>query len=299
MSEILFQKDPRWANTHLGTSNYYIWAKGCTITEIAEAIGTTPDVVNQKLNNVGGFAPDANGQVSLVAWKKIEEAFPGIKINRVWSYNNDDVLAQLAAGNKVIVEVPSDPIGLPGGKHWVRYVGDHKSHDPWTGTERPTSDFPNPTGYAVISGAWQETVVEEKPVETQPETSTFHGIDLTNEASVKAAIDTWHDVATGVYVRKDEYVDLAHKICEALGIDKTAEVNTIVEHIATLKKNFKEQVLVATGLPQEQQIEGQAPPVAPAIQPDVTLANIPAHEKESLIDKLHTLENEIKALLGL
>lgn len=143
---ILNQRDPRWGGIKLGFSDTLIMDYGCTITCIAMIIGTTPDVVNDRMKAVNGFA-----QGNLVIWAKIEEAFPGIRINRVWSYNNDDVKANIP---NVMVEVPAKPIGGTG-NHWVVYIGSQKLNDPWTGTQRPTGDFPNPTGYCVITGAWQ------------------------------------------------------------------------------------------------------------------------------------------------
>src|SRR5258708_1659187 len=75
---------------------------GCTITAIAMILGITPDVVNQRLKDVKGFSG------TLVIWDAIEKAFPGIKVRRVWSYNNDDVLKNVP---NVLVEVPAYPIG--------------------------------------------------------------------------------------------------------------------------------------------------------------------------------------------
>lgn len=145
--EILGQRDPRWGNIKLGFSNTYIKDYGCTITCLAMIIGTTPDVVNERMKAVNGFA-----QGNLVIWDAIPKAFPGITVRRVWSYNNDDVKANVP---NVLVEVPAAPIGASG-SHWVRYVGNGKLHDPWTAKERPTSDFPNPTGYCVLTGRWKD-----------------------------------------------------------------------------------------------------------------------------------------------
>lgn len=125
---------------NVGFGNSPCSVVGCTISVIGDVLGVTPDVVNEKLKSVQGFSG------SLVIWAKIEEAFPGVKINRVWSYNNDDVLAHVP---NVIVEVPATPIGGTG-SHWVNYIGNHQLKDPWTGTIRPTSDFPNPTGYCTF-----------------------------------------------------------------------------------------------------------------------------------------------------
>lgn len=156
---LLSQRDLKWANIKLGFSDSTIGLYGCTITCLAMIIGTTPDVVNDRLKAVNGFASG-----NLLIWSKIPEAFPGITINRVWSYINDDVLAHVP---NVLVEVPAAPIG-GNGSHWVVYIGDHKLNDPWTGTERPTSDFPNPTGYCTITGAWKSNANQVQPP-TQPE----------------------------------------------------------------------------------------------------------------------------------
>lgn len=149
-----WQQDPNLKNIPLGDGSTTIGASGCTVSAIGDAINVTADIVNKFLQMIGGF------QGALVIWAKIAVAFPGITAYRYWTYNNDDVLAQLAKGNRVIVEVPAAPIGGTG-SHWVEYIGNGQLKDPWTGHIRPTSDFPNPTGYCVISGKWQAT---ENPV---------------------------------------------------------------------------------------------------------------------------------------
>lgn len=281
MSEILGQRVLPQANVLLGFSNYYIHAKGCLITELAECIGVSVEEVNDKLKNVAGFAADATGQVSLVIWAKIAEAFPGITVERFWAYNNDDVLAKLAEGKSVIVEVSATPIGGTG-SHFVRYIGDGKLHDPWTGTERPTSDFPDVKGYAVVSGKFVEPVAEVTPAApVAPVENTYQGLDLTNLDSVKAAIDTWHDVANGLYVKADEYVTFKNKIAEALGVDGGTNIDDLVAHIVTLKN------------------QAPATPVVPDATPDITMKNLPSHEKESLMNRIAAIETEFKHLLGL
>lgn len=154
------QRDPRWAHIGLGDGSTTIGYSGCTVSAIGDVLGLTPDVVNEKLKAVGGFLG------ALVIWAKIEEAFPGVKINRVWSYNNDDVLTHVP---NVIVEVPAAPIG-GSGSHWVNYIGNHQLKDPWTGTVRPTSDFPNPTGYCVIDTS-NYSAPQDKLTELQNELS--------------------------------------------------------------------------------------------------------------------------------
>lgn len=138
--KLLSQRDTRWANIKLGTSNQTIGGYGCTITCLAMILDTTPDVVNDKLLSVNGYASG-----NLVIWDKIKEAFPGAEVHRVWNYNNDDVLANVP---NVLVEVDGTPIG--GYKHWVVYIGNHKLNDPWDGTKKPTSSYPNPLSYCVV-----------------------------------------------------------------------------------------------------------------------------------------------------
>ncbi len=154
------QRDPRWINTKLGFSESTIGMYGCTVSAIGDVLGLTPDVVNEKMKAVNGFS---NG--NLVIWAKIEEAFPGVKINRVWTYTDAD--NQIVKDNvpNVIVEVPATAIG-GSGKHWINFIGNQKCKDPWTGTVRPTSDFPGASGYCIITGKW--TGATPAPIPTPP-----------------------------------------------------------------------------------------------------------------------------------
>lgn len=143
-----WQRDPRWGNIKLGFSNTYIRDYGCTISAIGNIVGVTPDVVNERLKAVNGFAYG-----NLVIWAAIEKAFPGIKVKRVQGYNNPEVAANVP---NVIVEVPAQAIG-GSGKHWVQFIGNQQCNDPWTGRTRPTGDFTKfgaLTGYALITGKW-------------------------------------------------------------------------------------------------------------------------------------------------
>lgn len=151
---LLAQRDPRWANIQLGASPYSLGPSGCFVTVIADILETTPDVINQRLNAINGFAADADKYLDLVDWSKIEIAFPGVNAIYKKPYDNADVLAQLAAGNSVLVEVPAAPIGGTG-IHAVRYIGNHQLNDPWSATVRPTSDFPGALSYVVFFGTWQ------------------------------------------------------------------------------------------------------------------------------------------------
>lgn len=138
----LSQRDNRWGYQTIGWSSLLIRDYGCTITCLSMILGTTPDVFNRKMRDIGGFSG------ALIIWSKVAQAFPGITVYRYFGYNNDAVRD---ATPNVLVEVPAYPIGGLG-RHWVVYVGNQRLYDPWTGLERPTSDFPNPTGYSIVRG---------------------------------------------------------------------------------------------------------------------------------------------------
>ena len=167
---ILSQRDSRWKNIKLGTSDTTIGGYGCTITCISMILGTTPDVVNERIKTVNGYA-----EGNLVIWSKLEEAFPGIKIKRVWSYDNTDVLANVP---NVLVEVDGKPIG--GYRHWVVYIGNKKLIDPWDGLEGPTSEYPDPKSYCVILGKWNKPspISEDQKIIDQLRTERDHNWDL-------------------------------------------------------------------------------------------------------------------------
>lgn len=296
---ILSQRTMPWGNELLGFSNLYIHATGCFITVLAEILETTPDDVNNKLKAVNGFAPDVNKQLSEVIWAKVAEAFPGVSCNMVTPYDNDAVLNELNLGASVIVEVPAAPIGGTG-IHAVRYMGGGLLHDPWTGTERPTSDFPNPISYVVVTKQSVATPEAVTPVvETPaPVASTYKGLDLTNVDSVKAAIDAWDDVANnGVYVRKSDVDANRVRLTSVLGIDPSSNDEVVLEHVTALKTEFNKQAF-ASVIPTPGQVAGVGPASTP-VTPAVTMKNLPAHEKETLMNHFLGFEAGVKELLGL
>ena len=140
----LSQRDPKWKNNKLGTSNTTIGDYGCTITSLA-MLSKIDDVqdVNQRLIDVNGFA-----EGNLLIWSKIEEAIPWMKHEgRYYSYQNDKVKMAIEQNGGCLVEVNGAPIG--GSKHWVLYIGGGKLYDPWDGQEKPTSAY-QATGFDVI-----------------------------------------------------------------------------------------------------------------------------------------------------
>ncbi len=167
-SVILSQRTMPWGNEKLGSSKYYIHAYGSIITELAELFGTTPDIVNGTLNAVNGFSADATGEIDTVIWEKIVAAFPGWSAQFFDTYNNDTVVEALQAGRGVIVLVDS-PETIPGVLHAVRYIGNGKCHDPFTGTERPTNDFPNVKAFVVLTKMPAAPSEPETPITSVPE----------------------------------------------------------------------------------------------------------------------------------
>ncbi len=141
----LSQRDVSWRNILLGFSKTTtLGTHGCTVTGltmIANYYGydLTPDVVNEKLKAVNGYA-----NTNLIIWSKIEEALPGLKFEwRGYSYDNEAVKNALPC----LVEVDGARIG--NSKHWVAYLGNQQMVDPWYGNIKSTTYYP-PTGYAII-----------------------------------------------------------------------------------------------------------------------------------------------------
>lgn len=140
-----------WGNEILGTSKYYIHAYGAALTVLAEIMGITPSEANEKLKSVQGFGADAEGELDQIIWEKIVPAFPDWSAQFLQPYNNETVLDALSKGQFVIVFTDGAPVGLPGFQHAVRYVGNGRCHDPFTGTDRPTSDFPDVKSFVVLT----------------------------------------------------------------------------------------------------------------------------------------------------
>ena len=148
-----YQWNPQWSGIPVGTGIQTIGQVGCTISVIGNILNLTPVEVNNRLKSL---PKDKNGFTgyayqNLVYWTRLAEAFPGISVARVDGYNNDIVKGQVP---NVICEVSAVPIGGRG-KHWVQYIGGGKCRDPFTGRERPTSDFGLPSGYAIIIPAFK------------------------------------------------------------------------------------------------------------------------------------------------
>ena len=97
-----------------------------------------------------------NGKSNIIVWGKLSKALGVKSVVRYGSpylhtYNNQAVLNSINKGLPVFVAVNASAIG--GSKktqHWVVFIGDKKSIDPWTGSVVPTSKW-SPEGYALIN----------------------------------------------------------------------------------------------------------------------------------------------------
>jgi len=155
---ILSQRDPRWASQKLGFHpTFTIGSHGCFITSIAMIVGTTPDVVNDRLRAVSGYMSKSG----VLIWSKVPEALKGVTIKHLLEpYNNDIVRANLP----VLVTVDGTPIGAP--LHAVVYIGNQQLADPWTGIKEPTSKY-KAQKFVVLQGQY-------KPVDPLQECLRFH-----------------------------------------------------------------------------------------------------------------------------
>ena len=238
---IFSQQDPQYSELPLGFSSMTIGTGGCLITSIGNLLGFDPNTVNERLKGVNGFAAPQNvpEEKNLVIWAKIAEAFPPVTANRVWAYNDEEVRAN--AGH-VLVEVSGAPIGGgKNGKHWIILKDVDTCIDPFTGLERPFADFPDRFGYAIINGiaAQVEAVPEGTATETPEENpNIYKGLDLTNIDSVKAAIDAWHEVANGAFIRVDDHLAAIKSIADNL--ETNPDIDSINNKINELKARTTE-----------------------------------------------------------
>lgn len=137
----LSQYDERWKNIKLGTSNLTIGEAGCLITCCSMLASTTPDLLNKKLIEIGGYA-DQN----LLIWAKLDEATNDkLKFNWLnYVYNNAGVKQIIADEGACIVRVDNNGI-----MHFVVYIGNGQMIDPLGGQVVSTSKY-TPVGFADI-----------------------------------------------------------------------------------------------------------------------------------------------------
>jgi len=137
---ILSQRDKRWKDVKLGTSDVSISGYGCVITSLAMMFDTTPLVINDYLKSHGGYF-----KKNLTIWAKV----PGF-VFRSWQYDNTKVKEAIEKYGACMVQTDFDGNPRTNGDHYVVFKGGRKLLDPWTGKERPTSAYKLLKGYIVF-----------------------------------------------------------------------------------------------------------------------------------------------------
>ena len=134
------QQDPKWKQDILGFGDPgdTIGYVGCALTSVAMLLSghgfvETPQTLNQKLQNVGGFASAG------IRWGSVSQIYPKVNMKSFISCASTDaplaqIDASIAAGQPVIVMVDNSPAaGLQ--THWVvLYAKDGSDYlmlDPW------------------------------------------------------------------------------------------------------------------------------------------------------------------------
>lgn len=151
LPKLFNQYDPKWAHDQHGSSSSTIGKTGCTITLLTAILfqagytNETPKTVDDKLTANRGYAYG-----NLILWTVVPKIWPRLKwIGRYYSYNNEKAKEWISRGMVPMIEVKADPIGgAPGGKHWVGFLGDGASFDPWGGDIEQTKIW-TPTGMAL------------------------------------------------------------------------------------------------------------------------------------------------------
>ena len=158
----LWQRDPRWANVKLGTSDTTIGSYGCLLNDITMYVnwllGTnyTPAQMNEIIKAENGFVKG-----NLLRFASVWEAFHEIAADKfirtpLTPAPLSEIDAVLADGRPVIVETRQNKRT----EHWVLIVGKRDGryvcNDPWTGKQ---VDFESTFGEA---GRWIYTIVSYK-----------------------------------------------------------------------------------------------------------------------------------------
>ena len=151
LPKLFNQYDQKWVNDKHGSSSSTIGKTGCTtslLTAILVHAGydETPKTVDDKLTANRGYASG-----NLIVWTAVPRIWPLLKwVYRYYSYDNEKAREWISRGILPMIEVKATPIGgSPGGKHWVGFLGDGKSFDPWGGDIEETKIW-EPTGMALF-----------------------------------------------------------------------------------------------------------------------------------------------------
>lgn len=136
----LAQRDTRWKDYKLGTSNETIGNQGCLITCATMmcryfGIDIDPAVMNVWLKANGGYQ-----NTNWFVWDSLNKLDKRIAHNKRFEYAAlDKIDEQLQAGKPVIINVDWNPATTVIDQHWVLVVGkvggSYIINDPWYGTQ--------------------------------------------------------------------------------------------------------------------------------------------------------------------
>lgn len=175
----LAQRDPRWKDHQLGTSDKTIGSHGCVITDATMmcrhfGIDIDPAGMNTWLKANGGYQ-----NTNWFYWYVLNKLDPRISFGHRYEYAAlDKVDAQLAKGIPSIVNVDLIPATSVLDEHWVLVVGkvggSYIINDPWYGTQFKFEEkYGNPkTGMRIV--CTYNFAGEVAPIpEPEPETALY------------------------------------------------------------------------------------------------------------------------------
>lgn len=235
--KIFNQRDPRWASIQHGTSSSTIGQTGCTICVVCSILWhagyktITPKELNSALKNNNGYS-----QGNLIIWTKVAELYPKVKwVYRYYAYNNTKASEWINRGMLPCIQVGAAPIGgSPNGTHWIGFIGNKMSIDPWNGNTVNTSTW-EPKGMALYEYTPVESSIEEG------EESMMYGspnqYDLSNQESMKVAVDELNKVISGYYVKKEEAERLLNEAVSKVNEQKGSEINSLSSQLNVLTTN--------------------------------------------------------------
>jgi hypothetical protein len=153
---MLSQRDPRWRDHKIGATDEIIGMYGCTLTCLAQVLGSRPDTIADKLYQVSGLSG------AYIIWQKLDVAFPDLHfVWRGYAYSQSAVDRTIASQGFCLVEVDFDHNPRSSGRHWILLTKDG-SLDPWTGGLK---EYPLKTGYAIIEKRKPEPIPEPPIIE--------------------------------------------------------------------------------------------------------------------------------------
>lgn len=183
---ILSQKDPRWGSLKIGNTNYIMSGYGCFITACSIVAGIEPPEALQKLRFDG----------AMLIWDSIKNI--GLEPLFKGDWDNAKALEYIQANGQCIARVDFDGSDRTDDTHFVVLIGNKQLIDPIDGKIKPTSTYSKYTGIRACRKIVMATM--------------YKGLDLTNQESMKVAVDIWDEV-----INKKLYVKLSD-IQERFGV---------------------------------------------------------------------------------